>query len=177
MKVAELPIQLRFPACAFEVPMYPVTVCMIPCEHNQKRAGVITKLLPGISFEHVMHANYEAHASVITLDDLRLRWLMFVTACSKADLETMAHEAFHLTHRIMEHTQAEFSHEPYAYMHGYLFKTLTTITHSKHELQVDFSDAGLDMELITQLNEQHPELCLEPLDALNDRILKALEST
>jgi hypothetical protein len=175
MSIASLPIHGRFPACAFQVPLYPVTVCVVPCDDNQKRAGVISKLLPAIPLEHLMFANTPAHASVITMEaDSNLGWLMFLTASPSSDVACIAHEVFHLTHRILEYVNSDFSHEPYAYLHQYLFHKVTSITHNQPEAPVAFTDTTQDMELITWLNNQD-DLCLEPCELLNERIVKHLE--
>lgn len=48
---------------------------------------------------------------------------------------TVAHELFHLTHRLMENACAKYSSEPFAYLHGYLAdKTFDFLIANKIEL-------------------------------------------
>jgi hypothetical protein len=146
---------------------------MVPCDTGLKRASVISKLLPGIPWELIRSSDNSADASVITFEfDSGLPWLMIVTASPDSDVSSIAHEVFHLTHRVMQYIRAdEFSHEPYAYLYHHLFENILMITHEKSSERVDFCDDSRDLEMIEYLNSEH-DLQLKPLNELNKLIME-----
>lgn len=170
MSLADLPIINRFPACSFQIPLYPVHVAVIPCSTGMKRAKEISALLPAIPWDLLRDHDTSANASVITFEfDSELPWLMIVTAEPNATVETIAHEVFHLTHRVMQYIRAEFEHETHAYLYGFLFRTLTSVTHGGSSERFDFDDRSHDLEMIEFLNAEH-SLALTSMTKLNNVI-------
>lgn len=177
MSLDSLPVRSDFPACSFEVPLYPVHVAVIPCRPNQKRAERMRELLPALPWELVHAYNTPAHASVTTFEfDSPLPWLMLVTFEPDSSVGTVAHEVFHLTHRVMEFTRAEFSHEPYAYLYQWLFRTILMITHEHPDPECLIATEDKDAGNITWLNTEH-DLGLTPLSVLNKTIEEHLQQT
>ena len=166
MSLVDLPIGTRFPACSFQAPLYPIHVALIPCGTGQKRAGEIKALLPAIPTDLLRRYDTSAHASVITNLRSELPWLVFVTAEPDATLVTIAHEVFHLTHRVMEYVKADFEHETHAYLYEFLFRTISLVTHEKSDIRVGFDDHSMDSDMIEFLNSEH-NLGLTSMTRLN----------
>lgn len=60
---------------------------------------------------------------------------LFFDADSAHDINTVAHEVFHLTHRMLDWTGQRFdsvNHEAAALLHGYLMKTVAEALHELH---------------------------------------------
>jgi hypothetical protein len=135
------------------------------------------ELLPALPWELIHAYNTPAHASVTTFEfDSPLPWLMLVTFEPDSSVGTVAHEVFHLTHRVMEFTRAEFSHEPYAYLYQWLFRTILMITHEHPDPECLIATEDKDAGNITWLNTEH-DLGLTPLSVLNKTIEEHLQQT
>ncbi len=99
----------------FVVPIYDVHLLVCACDDPLKRRKVYDPVFgeyEGSSFSGLCDGSGRGHFAI------------FIKA-SALDQNTVAHEVFHLTHRIMEYCGCNFDedhHEQAAYLNGYLME-------------------------------------------------------
>jgi hypothetical protein len=112
--------RLRDMKLRFMVPIYEAEVWLVVANGN------------GIYRERAKMASVfgdppEPHYSALCSHDGNHRFGLFFTTIAARDLGIVAHEVFHLTHRILEWTGSNFDpahHEQGALLHGFLFATI-----------------------------------------------------